>query len=313
MTDTVVARSHTTLHPDATEVLPAGAERESWLRTRQSGIGGSDVSAILGLSRFSTARDIYRAKWGIDPQRPPSWPMMRGTLLEPGLVEWFTRETGAPVSHVGTLRNTERPWMQYNPDGLLTEPAVLECKTTGHWGADEWADGQTADHAELQVQWGMAVTGLPKAYVIVAISDSDPEIREVQRDDELIPFLIKECGIFWRDHVIPGVEPAVTYRDLSAVKREHPDVTKAAVTGGPDIDDAVKRHTNAALIIKAYKEIQQQAEAEIIQTLGDAAHLVINGEIAAARTGFDRAGYTVKPSHITRLTVPSVRKPYKGN
>ena len=39
--------------------------REEWLDWRRRGIGGSDVSAIIGLSPFRTARDIYYDKLGI--------------------------------------------------------------------------------------------------------------------------------------------------------------------------------------------------------------------------------------------------------
>ena len=39
--------------------------REEWLDWRRRGIGGSDVSAIIGISPFRTARDIYYDKLGI--------------------------------------------------------------------------------------------------------------------------------------------------------------------------------------------------------------------------------------------------------
>ena len=38
-----------------------------WLEYRRKGIGGSDVAAVLGLSPFCTARDLYCDKTGIKP------------------------------------------------------------------------------------------------------------------------------------------------------------------------------------------------------------------------------------------------------
>ena len=35
------------------------AERLEWLKTRQTGIGGSDVAAILGHSKWKTPLDVY--------------------------------------------------------------------------------------------------------------------------------------------------------------------------------------------------------------------------------------------------------------
>ena len=40
-------------------VNTAELTREQWLAWRRRGIGGSDVAAILGISPFRTARDIY--------------------------------------------------------------------------------------------------------------------------------------------------------------------------------------------------------------------------------------------------------------
>ena len=39
--------------------------RDEWLAYRKTGIGGSDVAAILGISPFGTARDIYYDKLSI--------------------------------------------------------------------------------------------------------------------------------------------------------------------------------------------------------------------------------------------------------
>lgn len=42
------------------------AERLEWLKTRQTGIGGSDVAAILGLNRYRTPLDVYNDKTATD-------------------------------------------------------------------------------------------------------------------------------------------------------------------------------------------------------------------------------------------------------
>lgn len=44
-----------------TENLP----RDEWLEWRRKGIGGSDAATIIGVSPFSTARDLYYDKLNI--------------------------------------------------------------------------------------------------------------------------------------------------------------------------------------------------------------------------------------------------------
>lgn len=59
--------------------------REEWLSFRRGGIGGSDVAAILGISSFRTARDIYYDKLEIADveEEEGNWVAMEmGHLLE---------------------------------------------------------------------------------------------------------------------------------------------------------------------------------------------------------------------------------------
>ena len=42
--------------------------KEAWLKLRQEGIGGSDVSSIMGHNNWRTRKDVYRSKYFLDPQ-----------------------------------------------------------------------------------------------------------------------------------------------------------------------------------------------------------------------------------------------------
>ena len=74
--------------------------REQWLEYRRLGIGGSDVAAIMGISPFRTARDIYYDKLGIAEVGgyEGNWVAMEmGSLLEGLVAEIFRRKTGLEV------------------------------------------------------------------------------------------------------------------------------------------------------------------------------------------------------------------------
>ena len=43
-------------------VETAGLSKEEWLEYRRQGIGGGDVAALMGISPFRTARDLYYDK-----------------------------------------------------------------------------------------------------------------------------------------------------------------------------------------------------------------------------------------------------------
>lgn len=45
--------------------------REAWLDRRRAGIGGSDVAALLGLSRWKTPLDVFLDKAGRSRRASP--------------------------------------------------------------------------------------------------------------------------------------------------------------------------------------------------------------------------------------------------
>lgn len=56
--------------PSARLLLPADASEDEWHAARLTGIGGSDVAAILGMDRYRGPLHVWRAKRGeLDQQR----------------------------------------------------------------------------------------------------------------------------------------------------------------------------------------------------------------------------------------------------
>ena len=52
-------------HQPLVLVETAGLSEEEWLAYRRKGIGGSDVAALLGISPWRTARDLFYDKLNI--------------------------------------------------------------------------------------------------------------------------------------------------------------------------------------------------------------------------------------------------------
>lgn len=127
-------------------VNTAGLSREEWLAWRRRGIGGSDAAAILGISPFRTARDIYFDKLGIAAAEPDegNWVALEmGHLLEDLVGRIFTRKTGLPIFQVKKMfRHAQHPFMLADVDFFVTLPsgetAILEIKTTNYNARDHW-------------------------------------------------------------------------------------------------------------------------------------------------------------------------------
>ena len=123
--------------------------RAQWLELRRQGIGGSDVAAILGLSKWRTPLEVWQDKTATAPveDREPSQAAHFGTVLEETVAQEFASRTGYRIKTApGMLQTDDRPWECANVDRLiynqgdtlpdLPPAALLECKTART--ADGW-------------------------------------------------------------------------------------------------------------------------------------------------------------------------------
>lgn len=268
--------------PDARLVLPADAPREQWLAQRRHGLGGSDASTVAGVNPWSSLYELWLDKTGrLEDQRATAR-MEAGTRLEPVLRPWFTDKTGIPVRRAGLMASKTRPWQLVSVDGLTEDGGLYESKTTNWRLAEEWADDQIADHAEVQVQHGLAVTGRSHAWVVCLVDGWDFQIRRVERDEELIKTLTGMEARFWAEHVLADVEPPITADALSAVKTRWSSVaTEYAVADPADIVPLHARLLDAKAAVKAAERTRDELEAQMREHLADAEALVAGGKVYA--------------------------------
>ena len=62
--------------PTGVLVAPSGIPEDEWLALRRTGIGGSDIAALLGMNRYTSPYELYLDKRGELPDIP------RGEFLD---------------------------------------------------------------------------------------------------------------------------------------------------------------------------------------------------------------------------------------
>lgn len=192
-------------------VKTADMSREEWLRWRTAGIGGSDVSVIVGINKFKSVFQLWLEKTGqIVPQEGDSEYTHFGTVLEPVVKREFMRRTGLKVrSKKAILQSSEYPFMLADLDGVIYENGELvlfEAKTASAYKQEVWEQGVPEEYI-LQVQHYMAVTGARKAYVAALVGGNHFYYHEVHRDEALITQIICMEKEFWEDYVMLRQEP----------------------------------------------------------------------------------------------------------
>lgn len=95
--------------------------------------------------------------------------------------------------HQFMIANLDRVFIK---DGKVS--GILECKTTNEYSKDQWEDDKIPNHYYLQVQHYLEVTGFDEAYIAVLIGGNKFIYKKIQRDQDIINYLIKIESDFWK-------------------------------------------------------------------------------------------------------------------
>lgn len=240
---------------------------EAWRDFRATGLGGSDIAAIMGISPFRTALDVWLEKTGRQAPQDISnveavyW----GTVNEAAVADRWARDHPECVVRRLNATLVGRPdWMRANLDRLVVEggrPSVLEIKTASAFKADEWAGGPPSFYLS-QVTWYLAITGWDMAHVAVLIGGNDYREFDVPRDEEDVRAVTEAATDFWENYVVKDVMPQVVGADAPTLAGLIPQDEDELATPA-DMEEADR-------LIAAYqhareRERESKAEAEDAQ------------------------------------------------
>ena len=188
-------------------------DRIQWLARRQSGIGGSDVAGILGLSPWATPLDVYLSKVEPAEDRDLGEPAYWGNVLEAVVADEYAKRTGQILAAVPELlRSVDHEWMVANIDRaigggsevvdgvLINADGLLECKTASAFKGSTWGRDDDDDavpvHYAAQAMWYLAVTGHEWIDVACLIGGQRFVQKRITRDEDTIGAMIERCSVF---------------------------------------------------------------------------------------------------------------------
>jgi len=251
--------------------------REDWLAMRRTGIGGSDIAAIMGLSPWRSAVDVYLDKIGATTDDGENEAMYWGTVLEDVVAKHYADTSGNRIQRVGSMmRHPDRQWMIGNIDRAIVTPGsrarfdggkllgadgILECKTAGAFKAADWGNENDQDaiptHYAAQCFWYMGVTGMEWCDIAVLIGGQRYLSKRIERDDEIIAAMVEQAEAFWFRHVVDRAAPEPKSGD-DAVKLYPRDHGTAMVANAKTLE----------LLARA-RELKQQIAALELELDGD--------------------------------------------
>lgn len=233
--------------------------REEWLARRMQGIGGSDVSSILGLNTRFPAIELYYQKVGLSPQTTEeNEAMFWGTrnedkVLEIGQYYNFTSgvyikdfNEGNKIRKVTKLRymvtNPSHPHIIANLDGAVNfvprsfkMDGPAEAKTISRQTAEKWENRVPPYHlTQLMTYCAVCKPMMKEAYANIFYLEDGNKFRGfvVNVVDSLVDQILTESEKFW-SIVLKGREimaNVTNYDDRLRFLAEYepqPDATEA--------------------------------------------------------------------------------------
>lgn len=275
-------------------------DKLEFLRRRQSGIGGSDISAILGISPWKTPLQVWESKVQPitqDDVQEMSEAAYWGTALEDLVAREYAKRTGHTIQRVtAQLKHPKHEWLVSNLDRVIVTPGsrarvdangmlqgadfVLEVKTASAYKAADWGkDGDEEAiplHYQAQAMGYLAVTGLPYCEFATLIGGQRFVTKRLERDEDVIKTIIERCEAFWFDNVVARKQPDPVNAD--DVLRLFPSDNGKAIEASTE---ALIAYNEAVALRQQISDAEEDLDKRIETiklALGESAVLATNGK-----------------------------------
>lgn len=268
------------------DVAEQKSDAEIGVKDRMSYIGGSDVPAILGISPWKSAFEVYLEKTA--QKRPDDLSGIErvrwGTILEEIVAREYAERTGRSLRRVNRLiRSKSYPFMAAHIDrNVLNERGILECKTAGVMQAKYWGEegtDQIPDHYLPQVMHYLYVTEADWCDVAVLIGGNDFRIYRIEKDEEYFAFLVEAELEFWA-RVVELVPPAVG--NAAEAKMAWPRTKVGTVAADDEAYRAWKQLADVTRDVAVLEERSDELKAVMMAQMKDIGDtLVYDGKTLA--------------------------------
>lgn len=258
-------------------------------------IGGSDIAAILGLSKFKTPVDVWLEKTGRATQQTSSLAMRFGQYAEEFIAREYASATGQGVAvyeeafvdpgssflagHIDRFVLPKKGSL-FNSTNKLAATKLLECKTANPFAQQEWGDAGTDSVPMaylIQCLWYLMLTGCGHADLAVLFGNSDFRIYTIGRDTEVETILKEKARQFWQSHVLTGIAPPPSSEAdcRNLFKNAIPRKAKEADQNDLDLLEQLKTINQNLL---TYEEQLSEIKQKLMSKMQDAESLQYQGK-----------------------------------
>jgi len=247
-----------------------------WHERRRSFVGASEVAAILGLSPYGSAFDVWAVKTGLVPPFEGNDATRLGQTLESSILDHAERQVGDLRRDV-EIESPERCGViRATLDGINDESGhVVEAKTAGLLSgtAANWGDEGKVEHAEqvpknywIQIQIQLMVADQEHGSIFALLPRRGICRFDVEIDRVVCGMMVERVNDWWQRHIIEGNEPEMFGASIDVLKqipRDEPEI---------HFDESVQRlvdeYRSVQVEEKRFRKRRESIQAELVQHLG---------------------------------------------
>lgn len=194
---------------------------------KENGFGGSEIASVCATKSELIADLVYipPLKLYLDKIQEPVQEFTGniasegGHFFEPIILDWFRhwdlnepdqmimfdniknkRRVNKIIAQKKTFYNDEYPFLYNSPDAFFYKEgnkyAHVECKMTTSMEANRYTNRVNPSYV-LQVQQGMLISGIPKAYICMIVDGKWFEVIEIDASEAQQKFIIETSSALW--------------------------------------------------------------------------------------------------------------------
>ena len=249
---------------------------------RNLGIGGSDASAVMKLSRYSTPLDIYKQKLGGKSSFSGNMRTAVGSFMEDFVRKMVSQMSGIEfIKPHKNLRifHKKYPWMRCNLDLITKDKSIIgevkvvvESDDWGEEGTDEMPTEYLIQCAHNRVSSASHFNIDYKEFhlfVLITKKWGDPVIKHYiyRKNEKFETNMIGTQKHFWLNYVEKEVEPP--FFTLKEASHHFDDVKDDSMIADELTLELYERHKTLTQEIKALKNQDEMVKVQIAQNLSD--------------------------------------------
>ncbi len=297
-------------------------DKDEWLALRSKNLNSTEISALFGISKYSTPYELWQQKKGnyvveFEGNERTEW----GLALEEAIANKVAKDQGVTIRRMSeyifddslrlgasfdfAIETIEIPSSDGNRTYMF-ENGILEIKNVDglmfkqEWSEDENGNIEAPPWIECQVQQQLLVSGRSFAWIAALIGGNRLIIIKREPVPSIQDAIKEKAFLFWKS-IDENNPPEPNFEtDASFINKFYGYAEPGKiidVTENARIKELAEQYKQIASITKENDARQESIKAEILMMLGDCekaispAFSISAGMVGAAHIEYDRKPY----------------------